>query len=360
MNIGIPKESRPSEKRVGLPPAGVRMLVNREHTCYIEHNAGLDVGYTDQDYEKAGGKIVYSAHEAFARADMVLKFSRPQENELEMLQSGAVVAGFLHMASASHAKIDSLLENKITTVAYEQVRHEDDLPILRTMSEVGGRLVPQIAAQLLQNNVGGKGILMGGIPGVPPAEIVIIGAGIFGYFATKTFLGMGAQVTVLDRSPNALQRIHHDHPQAVTMFATSANIARTCAYADVVITAAAVTGEPAPKLVTREILRKMKRRAIIMDTSVDQGGCVETSRPTTIENPTFIEEGVVHYCVPNMSSVIARTATNAFFNAAMPYIIEIANKGVEQAMQDNPAIANAVNTHQGALHNLKRLTPKEA
>ena len=359
MNIGIPKETRPSEYRVGLSPAGVQRLTNRGHTCYVEHNAGLHVGFSDSDFENAGAKIAYSSHEVLGRADLILKFSRPQEEELDQIQPGAAIGGALHLPSASQSKIDFLLKNKITTIAYEQIQHEDgSRPVLRIMSEIGGRLIAQIAANLLQNNTGGKGILLGGIPGIPPAEVLIIGAGVLGHSAAGAFYGMGAHLTVLDINLEALQSIQKLYPQIVTMFATKANIERTCAYADVVITAAAVPGEPAPVLITRDILRTMKPRSIILDPSIDQGGCLETSRPTTHDNPTYIEEGVIHYCVPNISSIIARTATHAFFNSTSPYILELADKGIENAISDNPAIAHAINTHKGKIINLARLTPK--
>lgn len=360
MNIGIPKEIRTSEYRVGLPPSGVRSLTKRGHTCYIEHDAGLHNGYSDQDFENAGGKIVYSAHEAFGRADLVLKFSRPIEEELEMIQPGAALCGFLHLPSASQSKIDYLLENKITTIAYEQIQESDGIrPVLRVMSEIGGRISAQIAAYLLQNNTGGKGILLGGTAGVPPAEVVIIGAGFFGQMATKAFLGMGAQLTVLDIKHNALRDIQNKHPGAVTMFASEENIERTCAYADVVICSAAVPGQVAPLLISRENLKHMKPRAIIMDISIDQGGCTESSRPTSHDDPTYIEDGVIHYCVPNISSVIARTATQAFYNSAKPYIMDMVTNGIEASFENNTAIAKAVNTHQGKAYNLQRLSPKE-
>lgn len=361
MNIGIPKESRPSEYRVGLSPAGVQSLTNRGHNSYVEHDAGLHVGFSDQDYENAGAHIVYSAHEAFGRADFILKVTRPQEEELEMVSPGSIIGGALHLPSASQNKIDYLLKNKITTIAYEQIQREDgSRPVLNIMSEIGGRLIPQIAANLMQNNQGGKGILLGGVTGIPPAEVVIIGAGVFGYAAARSFFALGSQLTVLDTDVKALQHIQNHFPQIVTMFATKTNIKRTCAYADVVITAAAIPGQLAPKLISREILKTMKRRALILDASIDQGGCLETSRPTTHDNPTFVEEGVIHYCVPNMSSVIARTATHAFSNASIPFIIEIAEKGIERAIAENPAIARAINTHQGEFHNLTRLAaPQE-
>lgn len=359
MNIGIPKEVRPSEYRVGLPPSGVHTLSSQGHTCYVEHNAGLLSGFTDQDYEKAGGKIVYSAHEALARAEVVLKIARPTEEELDMVTPGSTVCGFLHLPAASQAKIDHLLEHNITTIAYEQVRQEDGFrPVLRTMSEIGGRLVAQVAAHLLQNDGGGKGILIGGTAGVPPAEVVIIGAGFLGQFATDSFSRLGAQVTVLDIDYYALQRIENQFPNVVTMFSTEPNIQRTCAYADVVVSAPAVPGQTAPVIITRQTLKGMKPRSIIIDISIDQGGSLETSRPTTHDSPTYVEEGIIHYCVPNLSSVIARTASNALYNAAKPYIHLLAQSGAKAAIENNPAIANAVYTHQGKLFNLNRLSPK--
>jgi alanine dehydrogenase len=359
MDIGIPKESRLSEYRVGLPPNGVQTLSRLGHSCYIEHNAGLLSGFTDQDYTNAGGKIVFSAHEAFGRAEVILKIGRPQESELSMIQPGTTLCGFLHLPAAPQTTIDFLLENKITAIAYEQIREENGVrPVLRAMSEIGGRLVAQIAAHLLQNNGGGKGILLCGTAGVPPAEVVIIGAGFFGHFATDAFMRMGSQVTVLDIYHDALVRIENQFPHAVTMFATEANIARTCAYADVVISAPAVAGQTSPVIITREILKSMKPRSIIIDVSIDQGGSLETSRPTSHDSPTYIEEGIIHCCIPNLSSVIARTATHTFFNSAKPYIQSLAELGAENAIKKNPAIASAIYTHQGKLFNFTRLTSK--
>lgn len=353
MNIGIPKESRPSEYRVGMSPSGIQRLTSRGHTCYIEHDAGKHAGFSDHDYEKAGGKIVYSAHEAFGRADFVIKISRPQEEELKLIRPGSILGGFLHLPAASRSKIDYLLENKITTVAYEQIQRTDGFrPVMQTMSQIAGYMLPQIAAHLLQNNNGGKGILLGGIAGIPPAEVVIVGSGFFGIAAAQAFLGSGAHVTTLDISMDALQHTFTRFPQITTMDATKANIARTCAYADVVVTAAGIPGSVAPMLISREIVKTMKPRAVIIDASIDQGGCVETSRPTTHENPTFVEENVIHYCVPNISSLVARTATHAFTNVAFKYIDEIVETGIDDAIQNNPDIALAINTHQGKISNL--------
>ena len=358
MDIGVPKERRSSEYRVGITPAGVRQLTKRGHSVYIENGAGLGAGFGDELYEQAGGVIVFSPHEAFARAELILKVNRPLDEEIEWLQPGSTLTGFLHLPSARQSKIDTLLENEITTVAYEQIQLEDgSLPVLKPQSEIGGRMAPQIAAQLMQNDAGGKGILLGGMPGVPPAEVVIIGAGVAGSFAGQGFHAVGAQLTILDIEPKALDRSFRLHPRAATMFSTSANIKRVCSYADVVITSALVPGKPAPELITREILKTMKPRSIILDISIDQGGCVVTSRPTSHENPTFIEEDIIHYCVPNMPGAVARTSTHALQNAAIPYILEIAKLGIESAIGKNPAIAHAINTHKGEVHNILRLPP---
>ncbi len=357
MNIGIPKESRPSEYRVGLSPSGVQRLTSRGHTCYLEHDAGKFAGFSDHDYENAGAKIVYSSHEAFARADFIIKVARPQEEELDLIRPGSIVSGWLHLPAASQTKIETLLKKKITTIAYEQIQREDGTrPVLQMMSQIAGKMLPQIAAYLLQNNNGGKGILLGGIAGIPPAEVVIIGAGVLGQSAVQAFYGLGAHITLLDISVEKLQTTLNNYPNIATMYATKANIQRTCAYGDVIVTAAAIPGRTAPKIITRDILRTMKPRSIIMDGSIDQGGCLETSRPTTHDNPTFIEEGVIHYCVPNISSLIARTASNAFSNVAYKYFSDIIENGIGQAIKSNPEIARAVNTHEGQIKNLERLS----
>lgn len=360
MNIGVPKERRPFEYRVGMTPQAIEELTNHGHICYIEHQAGLGAGFTDQDYEQAGAHIAYSSQEVFGRADLLLKVSRPLQEELEWIRPGTVLAGLLHLTSARQDKVEILLKNKITAIAYEQIQLSDgSLPVLKPMSQIGGRMAAQIAATLLQNNYGGKGILLGGIAGVPPAEIVIIGAGVVGSYATRAFLGMGAHVAVLDTDIQALQRVHEEFPSVATMISNPRNIARACSYADVVVGAVLVPGRRTPIVVNTEMVRSMKPRAIIMDISIDQGGCVESSRPTTHERPTFIKEGVIHYCVPNIPGVVARTATYALTNAALPYILNIADKGIEKALQDDPALEKAVNTHKGELVHLTLLSPRK-
>lgn len=357
MNIGVPKERRPNEYRVGISPAGVKMLIQDGHTCYVEHEAGLGAGFSDEDYETAGARIVYSGHEVFGRADLLLKVARPLDEEIEWLRPGSALAGLLHLGSARTDKIEALLRNKITTIAYEQIRLDDGtVPIRKPLSQIGGTLAAQISARLLQNNEGGKGILIGGGPGVPPAEVVIIGAGIVGTCAIKAFLGMNAHLTVLDIDLSALQRVYQAFPGVVTMVSNSVNIARALAYADVVVAAILVPGSPPPKIITREMVRSMKPRSVLMDISIDEGGCTETSHPTTHEKPTYVEEGVIHYCVPNMPSVVARTSTHAFLNAAFPYIREIAAKGIENAIRDNAAIERSIGTHMGNIWHISSLS----
>ncbi|MBI5962810.1 MAG: alanine dehydrogenase [Chloroflexi bacterium] len=360
MYIGIPKESRPFEYRVGLSPAGVEILSQNGHQIFVEHNAGVGAGFSDQEYERAGARIAYSPEEVFGRADLLLKISRPLKKEMEWLKEGVILAGLLHLASSSQDQIDLLLEKNITALAYEQITDANGaLAVLRPFSLICGAMVPQIAARLLQNNWGGKGILLSGLPGVPSAEVVIIGGGVVGMSATQAMLGAGAQVTVIDKNLSVLEKISERFPRAVTMTSTKRNLERVTAFADVVIGAVLVSGQRAPVIVSREMVRAMKPRSIIIDVSIDQGGCIETSRPTTHEHPTFVDEGMVHYCVPNIPGVVARTASHVFLNAALPYILEVANHGIEEVIKRNPSIEMAINTHGGEMRNLIRLNAKE-
>lgn len=358
MNIGVPKERRPFEFRVGLTPAGVQMLVEQGHICYVEHEAGLAAGFVDQEYENAGARIVYTPHEVFGRADLLLKVARPTLEEINWLRPGSAVAGLLHLNSARQEKIEALLKSKITAIAFEQVSLPDGtMPIRRPLATIGGVMVPQIAARLLQTDAGGKGMLLGGVVGVPPAEAVIVGAGVTGTAATKGFVGMGAHVTVLDTNIITLERLYNRFPGILTLISNPINLRRVLSYADVLVGAVLVPHQRSPIVITREMVKLMKPRSIIIDMSIDEGGCVETSRPTTHDRPTYIEEGVVHYCVPNVPSVIARTATYAYVNAAFPYIQELANKGIQRAIQENSALGISVATHDGQTVNLSRLTP---
>lgn len=355
MNIGIPKEIRPFEYRVGLSPAGVEILVRAGHKVYIEHDAGVGARFPDKEYEQVGAHLVYSAEEIFGRVDLLLKIARPTEDEIDQIRPGSTIAGLLHLVSTRQSKIDVLLENKITAIAYEQIQEEDgSLPVRRPLSQIGGAMSAEVASRFLQSDYGGRGVLLGGIPGVPPAEVAILGGGTLGTYAARSFLGLGAHVTILDRDINTLQRINQIMPTVVTMLSTERNIRRVCGYVDVFVGAVLNPGERAPILVTREIVKTMRPLSVIIDTSIDEGGCVETSRPTTHDQPTYIEEGIVHYCVPNMPGVMARTATHGFVNAAMPYILEIANLGVDKAIEQNKAIEAAVNTYKGVVYHLFR------
>jgi len=360
MYIGIPKESRPFEYRVGLSPAGVEILSQNGHQVFVEHEAGLGAGFSDQEYQRTGARIAYSAEEVFGRADLLLKISRPIKQEMEWLKDGGTLAGLLHLASSSQDQIDLLLQKKVTALAYEQIVDANgSLPVLRPFSLMCGAMTTQIVARLLQNNWGGKGILLSGLPGVPPAEVVIIGGGAVGFSATQSMIGAGAHVTVIDKNMSVLEKIVEKFPRVVTMISTKRNIERATAYADVVIGAVLLSGQRAPIVVTREMVKTMKPRSVILDVSIDQGGCVETSRPTTHEHPTFVEEGIVHYCVPNIPGVVARTASHVFLNAAISYILDVANKGVQQAMKESPSIEAAINTYNGKLLNLRRLSAQE-
>ena len=359
MIICIPKERRSFEYRVGLSPQGVEILIQNGHTVFIEHDAGQGAGFPDGEYEKMGAKIAYAIDEIYGRAELLLKIARPLDDELDMIQPGTTIAGFLHLASAQQNKIDALLKDKITAIAYEQIKEADgSLPVLRPFSQIGGAMAAEVASRLMQSDHGGRGVLLGGLPGIPPAEVVIIGAGTSGTYAARAFIGLGAHVTVLDKDLNALQRISQLDKNFVTMLSTPRNITRVCEFADVLVGAVLVPGTRSPILISREMIRKMKHRSVFIDFSIDLGGCSETSRLTTHDHPTYVEENVIHYCVPNMPGVVARTATYGFVNAAIAYILEIANLGVDKAIE-NPAIEAAVNTYKGELRHLSLLKNEE-
>jgi alanine dehydrogenase len=361
MNIGIPKERRPFEYRVGMTPAGVQMLTQQGHKVYVERDAGLGSGFSDLEYEAAGARIAYSPHEVFGRADLLLKVARPLIEEIEWLRPGTCIAGLLHLGSSRQDKINSLLQNHLTAIAYEHITLKDGtVPIRRPLSEIGGRMAAQIAARLMQNDEGGKGILIGGVAGVPPAEVVILGAGIVGTCAAKSLFAMNAHVTVLDTNLQALHDLSESVPGITTLISNPLTIARSCAFADLVIGAILIQDGPPPVVITREIVRNMKPRSVIMDLSIDEGGCAETSRPTSHEHPTYVENGIIHYCVPNIPSVVARTATYAFLNAAWPYIQQITERGIDKAIQENSAIEKGIMTYKGELRHDMRISPNRS
>jgi alanine dehydrogenase len=321
--------------------------------CYIETKAGLGAGFTDYHYERIGGHMVYSGEEVYGRSDLVLKVTRPTEEELSWLREEQIIAGFLHLAAARRIKIETLLDKGITAIAYETIEKDDgSLPALRPMSEVAGRMAPQLAATFLQSSYGGRGVLLSGVPGIPPARVAIVGAGVLGTNAARAFVGTGASVHVLDQDQERLREIDAQFQGCVTtMVSYPFNIARVARFVEVLVGAILVPGARAPICVTRKMVRSMKRGAVILDLSIDQGGCVETSRPTTLRDPIYVEDGIVHFCVPNVPGAVPRTATHAFNNAVWPYVRRIAELGLDEAAKESPALTRGTAIRDGKILN---------
>ncbi|HET9910210.1 MAG TPA: alanine dehydrogenase, partial [Anaerolineales bacterium] len=332
---------------------GVRRLTQDGHHCLVERNAGLGAGFSDNDYLAAGAQIIYAGEEIYGRGDMILKIARPTLEEISWMIPRQTLLGFLHLHSAQPNKIQLMLEKHITAISYEQIEYQDGTrPVLKPLSQIGGQMAAQMAAQILQNNSGGNGVLLGGVPGVPPAEVVIIGVGVVGESAARAFLGMGAHVTLLDSDPDRLQAVAVSLPRHVISLASNPlNIERTCSLADVVVGAVHMDHERAPVIITKEMIEKMRTGSVFLDLSVDEGGCAETSRPTTHDNPTYTVDGVIHCCIPNLSGVVARTATLAFQNAAWHFIEQISRHGVRDVMSIDPALASGVSMDRGKLQN---------
>ncbi len=349
MHIGIPKERQAGEERAGLTPAGVSLLTKAGHTCYIEAGAGSAAGFADYDYERLGGKIVEGGQDVYANADLILKVLRPTMEEIDWMRQGQVLMGFLGLMAAPKEEVAALIDLKVTAVAYELVsQSEKRYPILQTMSEVTGRMAPYIAGNLLMRTHGGRGVLLNGVPGVSAGEVVILGGGVLGTNAARAFLGLGAKVFVLSPSLERLRTLdNHFQGRITTMISHDFNIAYLTRFADVVIGAVRVPGKRAPTLITRQMLRTMRRGAVLIDFSIDHGGCAETSRPTTFESPTYVEEDIVHYCVPNVPGAVPRTSTHAFNNAAWPYIQQVVESGPATAFAQEEALNNAVVLRSG-------------
>jgi alanine dehydrogenase len=347
MEFGIPKEVRDLEMRVGLTPAGVSALVGAGHTVYVERGAGTGAGFSDADYQRANGHLVYSAGELYGRAEVIVKVTRPTAQEHKHFRQGQTIFSFLHLPVSSPDLPKIMMEKQITAIAYEMIQEDDGhLPVLLPMSEIAGRLAPIIAGQMLFTVNGGRGTLLAGIPGVPPAAIVILGGGVLGTNAARAFLGTGAQVTVLDRDIRRLQRVDDLlSGRLTTMVASEHNIRRTTEFADVLVGAVLEPGRRAPVLISRPMVAAMRPGAVIVDFSIDQGGCVETSRPTTLRAPTYVDEGVIHYCVPYLTASVARTTSYAITNAALPFLLGL--DAFPEALQRQPALARGVNLFQG-------------
>lgn len=347
MKIGVPKEIKEHEYRAGLTPAGVQVLCQYGHEVFIEKDAGNAIGYRDIDYQQAGAIIVDYPEQVY-ECPMVVKVKEPQKDEFALLTEGQILFTYLHLAPDS-TQTSALLDRGVIGIAYETVTDKDDrLPLLIPMSEVAGRLSIQAGATYLQKHNGGNGMLLGGVPGVSPAKVVILGGGVVGTQAARMAMGLGAEVTILDNNLDRLRQLDDLYgPLLHTRFAELQALQELTQDADLVIGAVLLPGKQAPKLISRDIINNMKSGSVIVDVAIDQGGCAETSRPTTHSEPTYIIDDVVHYCVANMPGAVARTSTQALTNATLPYVVELANKGYAQAMRDNPGFANGLNVYRG-------------
>jgi alanine dehydrogenase len=348
MIIGVPKEIKDHETRVGLVPSGVTALVENGHQVFVESGAGLGSSLTDEEYEEAGATVLPNAKDVWAKAELVVKVKEPQTSECAYFRKGLSLFTYLHLAPLPELT-KALTDSKVSAVAYETIREKDNsLPLLTPMSEVAGRMGVQIGAQYLEGPNGGRGILLGGIPGVAPANVVIIGGGVVGHNAAKIAVGLGAHVTIIDKNLNRLREIDDIYSsQVVTLASNVYTVREALRLADLVIGAVLVPGASAPKIVRREMIGRMKKGSVLVDVAIDQGGCFETSRPTTHTDPIFYVDGVLHYCVTNMPAAVPHTSTFGLTNATIPYLLQIANKGLEQACSDSQAISEGVNTYQG-------------
>jgi alanine dehydrogenase len=350
MLIGVPKEIKNHEYRVGLTPESAGECVSHGHRVLVETNAGSGIGASDADYIAAGAKIAPSAAEIFAAADMIVKVKEPQAAERKQLREGQILFTYLHLAPDPEQAQD-LMASGAVCIAYETVTAPNGgLPLLKPMSQVAGRLSVQAGATALETPKGGRGMLLGGVPGVTPAKVTVIGGGVVGFNAAQMAVGLGAQTTILDRSPDVLERLSmHFESRAATRYASRMNIEDEVARADLVIGAVLIPGAAAPKLVRREHLSSMKKGAVLVDVAIDQGGCFETSKATTHDDPTYVVDDIVHYCVANMPGAVARTSTYALNNVTLPHALSIADKGWKQALGDDPHLRAGLNVVDGKL-----------
>jgi alanine dehydrogenase len=350
MIIGVPKEIKTEENRVAVTPTGVAGFVARNHQVLIQKDAGSGSGLTDANYQAAGATIVDSAKEVWGKADLIMKVKEPQESEFPLLRPGLILFTYLHLAAAESVT-RALLDRKVTGIAYETIQLDDgSLPLLAPMSEIAGRLSIQVGAWCLQAENGGRGILLGGASGVRPANVVIIGAGMSGTAACQVAAGMGAYVSILDINPTKLRYVHDIlGGHVTTLMSNRANVEEAALGADLVIGSVLIPGAQAPKIITRALVRRMKPGAALVDIAIDQGGCAETSRPTTHSAPTYIVDEVVHYCVTNMPGAVARTSTFALNNVTLPFVLALADKGYRRALGEDPHLRNGLNVYEGRI-----------
>lgn len=352
MIIGVPKEVKNNENRVGLVATGVKTLVQGGHTVWVERNAGLGCGISDEEYKAAGAEMVESAKKIFDASQLIVKVKEPVGLELNYLHEGQILFTFLHLAAVP-AVASALMARKVTAIAYETIQTPDGaLPILKPMSEIAGKVATQIGAYLLQKDRSdkGKGVLLGGVPGVNRGRVTIVGGGIAGMNAAKIAIGIGAEVTMIDRDVRRLEYLDDIFGSRIrTLMSNISNIEASVRNADLVVGAVLITGAKAPKIVTRQMVREMEPQSVIVDISIDQGGCIETIRPTTHDHPTYEEEGVIHYGVTNIPAAVARTSTYALTNVTLPYVVQLSNKGFIQAVRENSALFQGVNAYQGQI-----------
>jgi len=348
MIVGVPKEVKDHETRVGLVPSGATALREAGHRVLVETRAGAGSSITDQEYADAGAEILSSAAEVWQKADLVVKVKEPQPSEYPYLRPGLILFTYLHLAPLPELT-RKLLDSRVNAVAYETIREPDgSLPLLTPMSEVAGRMAVQVGAQYLEAPNGGRGILLGGVPGVAPANVVIIGGGVVGHQAAKMAVGLGAHVTIIDRNMDRLRQLDDIYSsQVVTLASNSLTIRDTLRLADLVIGAVLIPGASAPKLVRRDMIDRMKKGAVMVDVAIDQGGCFETSHATTHTDPVYVVDGVLHYCVTNMPAAVPHTSTFGLTNATFPYLAQLCGKGLERACEENPALCQGVNTYAG-------------
>src|SRR5213596_144461 len=348
MVIGVPKEIKEQERRIALVPSAAEQLTKRGHTVLVEKNGGIGSGYPDEEYKKAGAEIVDLAKDVFARADMIVKVKEPLPAEFPLLRKGQILFTYLHLA-ASKALTDALLKSGVTAIAYETIQIGNRLPLLEPMSEIAGRMSVVMGAYFLGKHNGGSGVLLGGVPGVLPGRVVVIGGGTSGVNALRMAKGLGADVTILDVDVERLRFLDLAMDHMRTLYSSEANLNELMPDCDLLIGAVLLPGAKAPKLITRAMLKKMKRGSVFVDISIDQGGCAETSRPTTHLDPVYVEEGVTHYCVANMPAAYARTAAQALTNVTYRYVELLADFGLEGACKKQPALIGGINTRDGQL-----------
>lgn len=349
MNIGVINESSKIENRTGLTPSSISLLVEKGHTVYVQAGAGLKSGYSNEEYTSLGAQIVFTKEEVFGRSDIAINISPLSEEEVQLVRNDQVLFGFHHLAVAKKTLVEKLLKKSVTLIGYEIIQEDDEsLPFIESLSEVAGQLCLVISGHYLQTSQGGRGMVIGGVVSVPPATAVIIGSGILARSAVRALLGAGAQTIVLSRDMEGLRELEEmTSGQVVTMIASRYNLARMTKIADILIGAVLRPGEVAPMMISREMIKSMREGSVVIDLAIDQGGCIETSRPTTLDHPVFVEEGVVHYCVPNITSTVSRTSTKVLSNLAVPYLLMIGEEGIEKCVVDYFPLAQGVYMHKG-------------